>query len=84
VAIQGVKSCFFDLQGKIKVNLARQSEGTVTIEGQGVPFDEQNGWHMATETELVLEGAACEIWKNPENTNIHFDFPCETIIPPPT
>jgi hypothetical protein len=82
-AIQGVKSCNFDLQDKIKVNLARQSEGTVTIETQAVVFDEHNGWHMATETELVLEGAACEEWKKPENTNIHFDFPCEVIIPPP-
>jgi len=82
-AIQGVKSCAFDLQGKIKVILERQSQGTVTIEGQVVPFDELNGWHMGTETELVLEGAACEQWKQPESVNIHFDFPCEIIIPPP-
>jgi hypothetical protein len=83
-AIQGAKSCKFDLQGKIKVNLARQSEGSeVLIGDQPVPFDELNGWHMTTETELVLEGAACETWRAWERGDIHFKFPCEIIIPPP-
>ena len=82
-AFQGVKSCRFDLQGRIKVNLMRQGEGTITIDGQEVPFGPPDGWHMESETELVLEGASCARWQQPDSIHISFDFPCDAIIPPP-
>jgi hypothetical protein len=82
-AIQGVKSCRFDLQGRIKVKLEQQQRGRVLIEGTDVPFGEMDGWHMASDTELVLEGAACARWQDPANKVIDFKFPCDVIIPPP-
>jgi hypothetical protein len=82
-AIQGVKSCRFDLQGRIKVKLDQQQRGRVLIEGSDVPFGEMDGWHMASETELVLEGAACARWQDPASKIIDFKFPCDVIIPPP-
>jgi len=82
-AIQGVKSCSFDLQGRITVILERQQSGAVFIQGNPVPWGEQDGWHMVSETELVLVGAACEQWQRPESTEIDFEFPCDTIIVPP-
>ena len=82
-AIQGVKSCRFDLQGRIKVKLDQQQRGRVLIEGADVPFGQTDGWHMASDTELVLEGAACARWQDPTSKVIDFKFPCDVIIPPP-
>lgn len=80
--VGNVKSCTFDLQGKIQVNLDQASLGKVQIDGMPVPYDPgmpSNGWRMATATQLVLEGAACEQWRE-TGVNIAFDFPCEIII----
>jgi hypothetical protein len=35
---------------------------------------------MASETQLVLEGAACDLWRQKESKEIAFDFPCEVIV----
>ncbi|WP_437878355.1 vWA domain-containing protein [Sorangium sp. So ce513] len=79
-AITGAKSCTFDLQGSIKVDLAHASEGQVLIDGTPVPYDEQNGWYMESSTQLVLTGDACERLKT-ATQGISFDFPCEIIDP---
>ena len=82
-ALQATKSCRFDLQGRIKVNLDKQQQGTVLIDGAVVPFGQTDGWHMVSETELVLEGAACAQWQEKPEGVIDFKFPCDVIIPPP-
>ncbi|XXT23762.1 vWA domain-containing protein [Sorangium sp. So ce429] len=79
-AISGAKSCTFDLQGSIEVDLAHASEGTVLIDGMPVPYDEQNGWYMESSTQLVLAGSACEQLKS-ATQGISFNFPCEIIDP---
>jgi hypothetical protein len=78
-ALAGVKSCSFDLQGKIKVDLPNASEGSVTIDGVSIPFDATNGWTMTSATELDLEGAACNTWRT-TGMDIKFKFPCDVII----
>lgn len=79
-ALQGVKSCTFDLQGKIKVNVAKAGDGKVLIDGTQVTYDASgaNGWHMVTETQLQLDGAGCEKWRS-TGMKIDFDFPCDII-----
>jgi hypothetical protein len=83
-ALSGVKSCTFDLSNvngqSIKVDLNKLAEASVAIEGVQVPQDPTNGWSMASETQLVLNGAACDTWRTPENDDIAFNFPCNTII----
>ena len=81
-ALQGTKSCRFDLQGRIKVRLDQQTKGSVVIDGTAVPFGETDGWHMVSETELVLEGAACKRWQE-SGIVIDIGFPCPSLIPPP-
>jgi hypothetical protein len=78
-ALSGVKSCSFDLQGKIKVDLPNAGQGHVTIDGTPVPFDPTNGWTMTTATQLDLVGSACQQWRA-TGTDISFDFPCQIII----
>ena len=78
--VSNTKSCTFDLQGQIKVDLARANQGRVVIDGAPVPYEPASGWRMLTETELELVGSACQSWRNTGKV-IDFDFPCEIIIP---
>jgi predicted small secreted protein len=78
-ALTTVKSCSFDLQGKIKVDVANASKGHVTIDGTPVAFDPANGWSMSTATQLDLAGSACQTWRT-SGKDISFDFPCEIIV----
>jgi hypothetical protein len=82
--VAGVKSCTFDLNdvgGKaIKVDLTKLAQARVIVEGTDVPQDAADGWSMATQTQLVLNGAACTNWRRPDRNNIDFRFPCGSII----
>jgi hypothetical protein len=77
--VNNVKSCTFDLQGKIEVNLSRAGDGKVQIDGTAVPYEPTNGWRMLTSTQLQLEGTACQTWRN-TGRKIDFDFPCDVIV----
>jgi hypothetical protein len=80
--IAGVKSCSFDLQGSIEVNVNRAGEGMVLVQDVPVPYDPTgvNGWRMASPTVVELVGPACTDWQTPEKTKINFGFPCEIIV----
>lgn len=80
--VQGLKSCTFDLQNRIKVDVARADQAKVNVQGTNVAYDVagHDGWHMVTDTQLELAGSACELWQKPDSTQIHFDFPCEIIL----
>jgi hypothetical protein len=80
-AIQGVKSCTFDLTG-FKIDLTMLSRAGVLINGAVVPLDPNNGngWDMVSGTELQLFGPACDNWRKPSSTDIKFDFPCDLVI----
>jgi len=85
-ALAGVKSCTFDLNninGKaIKVDRNQLNKASIKVEGTTVPLDPNsaNGWNMISDTTLELFGAACDAWRNPNATNIEFNFPCEIIV----
>ncbi|HXN34384.1 MAG TPA: hypothetical protein VN894_21125, partial [Polyangiaceae bacterium] len=78
-ALATVKSCSFDLQGKIKVDLPNAGKGRVSIDGTAVPYDATNGWTMSSATQLDFVGAACQTWRT-TGMNVTFNFPCDIII----
>jgi len=78
--LAGVKSCTFDLGGKISVDLTQLDQASVLIQDQPVPLDMTNGWTMTSETQLTLVGSACDTWRKPESTKIDFNFPCEILV----
>lgn len=78
--LAGVKSCIFDLSD-FTVDLTQLSEASVSVQGQTVPLDTVNGWRMNSSSQLELVGDACANWKQPQNTNIDFGFPCEILTP---
>jgi hypothetical protein len=84
-ALSGVKSCVFDLSdptnGKpITVDTTQLDKAHVLIAGMEIPLDDTNGWHMASDTQLELSGSACDTWRDPKNTTIDFQFPCQIIV----
>jgi hypothetical protein len=83
-ALSGVKSCTFDLSNvngqSIKVDLNELDQASISIMGSKIAQDATNGWSMASPTQLVLNGTACETWRMPNISDIAFNFPCKTII----
>jgi hypothetical protein len=83
-ALSGVKSCVFDLSNldgkKITVDQTQLARAHVVVMGTEVALDDTNGWHMTTDTQLELSGSACELWRQPQNKTIDFQFPCELIV----
>ena len=77
-AIAGLRSCVFDLQGKVKIDLKLADQGEVAIDGARVPFG-ANGYRMNSETQLELLGTACTRLRKPETQRVSIDFPCKAI-----
>jgi hypothetical protein len=78
-AIAGVRSCIFDLQGKVQIDLAMADQGLVTIDSELVKHGEPDGFRMNSPTQLELLGAACTRLKKPETLRVSIDFPCKAI-----
>jgi von Willebrand factor type A domain len=78
--LAGVKSCTFDLSD-FTIDLTQLNLASVSVQGQVVPLDMTNGWRMNTSSQLELAGDACTNWKQPQNTTIDFNFPCEIVVP---
>jgi hypothetical protein len=77
--IAGVRSCVFELQGKVKIDLKLADQGVVELDGQRVLYDGADGYRMNSETQLELLGQACTRLKSPETMRVSIDFPCEAI-----
>jgi hypothetical protein len=83
-ALADVKSCTFDLSMQtppIQVDVTQLNQASVQIMGSTVPLDDTNGWHMIDSKTLELVGNACNQWRDPNVTQIMFNFPCQIIIP---
>jgi uncharacterized protein YegL len=78
--VAGVRSCVFDLQGKLQIDLSVADMGIVEIDGKRVPFGGANGFRMNSATQLELLGSACATLRKPESKNVFIDFPCEAIV----
>jgi hypothetical protein len=78
-AIAGVRSCIFDLQGKVQIDLTMADQGLVTIDGEPVTYGAPDGFRMNSPTQLELLGAACTRLKQPETMRVSIDFPCKAI-----
>jgi uncharacterized protein YegL len=78
-AIAGVRSCTFDLQGEVKIDLALADQGLVTIDGEPVAYGAPDGFQMNSPTQLELFGASCKRLRQPETLRVAIDFPCKAI-----
>jgi hypothetical protein len=72
-----VRSCVFELQGKLRIKLDLAPMGSVLINDQSIAYG--SGWRMNSETELELLGSACDQLRRPETQRVLIDFPCEAV-----
>jgi hypothetical protein len=80
--IYGIRSCVFDLAGAAEINPANASSARITLDdGPPLVFNDPNGWHLRTATQVELQGNACQQLKLPTTGGIAFDFPCDALIP---
>ncbi len=78
--ITGVRSCVFELQGRLQIDLSAADQGVVEIDGVRVPYGAPDGYRMNSPTQLELLGASCERLRDPASQRVFIDFPCEAII----
>jgi hypothetical protein len=78
--IAGVRSCVFDLQGKIAIDLKLADQGTVLVDTLRVPYGPPDGYRMNSTTQLELLGSACQKLKQPDTKTVSIDFPCEAVV----
>ncbi len=76
--INGVRSCVVDLDGEIAEG--KESTGTVTLDGEELGLDDENGWQVNTPSQIELLGTACEAIKSGDH-DIDIKFPCESFEP---
>src|SRR5690606_20532622 len=76
--VGAVRKCTFELS--VEVDLEKVDVGTVLLDCEKVPFDDENGWRMNTETELELVGNACGDLKTSLDPYLFVTFPCESIV----
>jgi hypothetical protein len=85
-ALQGVKSCTFDLKDvngvAIKVDTSKLTQAHVFVQGTEVPLSATSGWNVdpGDPTTLIFSGAACTTWRLPASTTLDLQFPCGSII----
>lgn len=76
--INGVRSCVLTLDTAILPGQADQ--GTVTINGVEITFDDPNGWQVNSPTEIELLGTSCEAIQEGD-VEITVEFTCQAIVP---
>jgi hypothetical protein len=77
--IAGVRSCVFDLQGEVKIDLALADQGVVAIDDVKVDYGAPDGYRMNSETQLELLGRSCQRLKQPDTKRVSIDFPCKAV-----
>jgi hypothetical protein len=71
--IGGIRTCLFDLGATI--DAAQADQGTVTLDGDPLVYDDPNGWRLATPEQVEIVGQACDrILSSADQLSIV--FPC--------
>jgi hypothetical protein len=78
--VSGVKSCVFELQGKLEVDPEQAFLGKVVVGGEQLQYNDPNGWQLKGANQIELVGEACRKLQEPTATGISFDFPCRAVI----
>jgi hypothetical protein len=78
--VSGVRSCIFELNGEVEQG--DESTGTVTLDGEVLGYQEENGWRLPSPTTIELMGSACQAIQFDDH-EISVRFPCESMATMP-
>jgi len=70
-------ACDVVLNGAVKAGL--ECMGSIKINGNALPCNDANGWMLKDPSTVVIQGTACESYKNDLSAVLEADFPCELI-----
>lgn len=77
--IEGERNCKFELNSNVDPEDA--SKGEVTLDGEPLQHNADNGWKLTKPDEIELLGKACEQIKEGDHTlTVH--FPCDAKVEP--
>lgn len=76
--IGGVRSCIFQLNGK--VNLPDAALGKVLLDNKPLSYNDPNGWKLNAPDQLELVGESCTTIKSGSH-QFSVVFPCGTVTP---
>jgi hypothetical protein len=70
-------ACDVVVNGSVKAGL--ECMGSIKINGNALPCNDPNGWALKDPSTVVIQGTACESYKNDLTAVLEADFPCELI-----
>src|SRR5262249_54180675 len=73
---RGVRTCTFTLNGDVSSDGAAQA--MVTLNGKALMYG--TDWTLMGTRTLVLQGAACDSFKNATTAMLAAEFPCGTVL----
>jgi hypothetical protein len=86
-SLNQTRSCTFNMDAQVNGDA---SLGTLTMDGNALPFGDPNGWVLGADlTSVTLNGTACDSWKT-KGGKINVVFPCKLVpvvpkpVKPPT
>jgi hypothetical protein len=77
--IGAVVTCDVQLAGTLAVS--RACEGTVTMNGEKLPCNDEHGWQALDSKHIELRGDACERFKSDPTVLLDAKFPCDVVVP---
>jgi hypothetical protein len=75
--IEGARSCKFTLDGEVVGGAG--GSGTVTLDGEALPYGGENGWTLESPTEIELQGDACKKVQSGDH-QLSATFPCGAVV----
>lgn len=78
-AVASLRSCTFELAGRVQIDPAGAMLGRIEIDGTPVPYGAPDGYRLNGPSTIELLGAACEQLRRPATERVAIDFPCEVI-----
>lgn len=76
--INGARSCVLTLDSAILPGQGDQ--GTVTVNGVEITFDDPDGWRVNSPTEIEILGTSCDAIQE-GNVEVTVEFTCAAIVP---
>jgi hypothetical protein len=75
--IGGVRSCVFALDGEVEEG--EEDSGEITLDGDELEYEGEDGWRLNAPNELEILGAACETIKTGDHA-VGIEFPCGSYV----